>query len=65
MDLSDIEEDDVEIQAEGLANNGRETGQSIALYYWGLAHLGIPHHDTVYEKLDALVAKHPESFTLQ
>ena len=43
-----------------------ESGQSIAMYYWGLSHLGLSHTDKVFDGfLDQVVLKHYQHFTLR
>ena len=52
--LSDIEDDeDGEIQL-GKVNgqNGLTQNHNVSLYYWGLAKLGVPLHDPIFEALD-------------
>jgi len=52
--LSDIEDDeDSEIQL-GKVNgqNGLTQNHNVSLYYWGLAKLGVPLHDPIFEALD-------------
>lgn len=41
------------------------TGQTIALYYWGLSKLGIGPSHIVFRQLDELVSAHHTKFTLQ
>jgi hypothetical protein len=43
---------------------GLETGQTIALYYWGLSKLGVGPAHNVYRELDKLVARHYAAFTI-
>jgi hypothetical protein len=42
----------------------KESGQTIAMYYWGLAKLGVPGSDLVYEQLDEIVEEYFDQFTL-
>ena len=45
-------------------SENQENGQTIALYYWGLANLGIQSNDKVFDDMNLIITNNYDAFSL-